>query len=665
MRKKLIWAVGIWIVMGAVVVLAFLYTRNHPAKEPIEDERITHYYRGPQPGQLIPILESSLKEKDLLNHRDRLDSLVHFNATVLQANKDKLKELKDLEKSASGKDRQAIQAIIAEAENYGTTDLKSPKDLEVLWAEFKATGKEEIIQRILGVVDSRTTGEPRKLSDAAKAFLIKKAPFHTEVLRYLSKEPREEALRGEIAEILKTVTTSTNPWDLHNERGRNFANLRKYEDALKEYETALTYYPDSCVVHFNMALVYEMMGKMKEAFAFNQKAARIDPEEPSISYNLGRHYNLLKRPDEAIQCYLKALESEPDNPLYNHAIARTYQDRGDKENAVLYFRKYLEYAPNGEHVVLVKKYLASVGVTMEDNPSDPIAMMKKRAYGDLEKYLASLLTRKDKSEEGISYLSVAYQRLCLNEDIKYKYELWTKYFGEWVKHNPSSHFANACAGIFYVRYAWDARGSGWGNTVVKEGAKLYQDRLLAAKDYLDKAYQLNASDPAVPAWLITAAMGLGLEEEEMEQQFRRAVKADKTDYDGYKAKLVYLAPKWHGSAEKMFRFAREAARQAPAGSMVPVVLAAAHWEMYYGSRDQDGYFKDPRVWEEVKEVYSTVAKAFPNSKNLHNRFAAAAYLAGDRETARRELERIKNDYVPEVWGSRKYFEAVKKEVLGG
>jgi tetratricopeptide (TPR) repeat protein len=242
-------------------------------------------------------------------------------------------------------------------------------------------------------------------------------------------------------------------------------------------------------------------------------------------------------------------------------------------------------------------------------------------------------------------------------------EKWLANFEAWLQSKPSSHFANTAIGIFYVNYAWHARGAGYANTITNEGYRLFQERLTKAQDYLEKAYLVDPSDPMAPRWLIKVALGLGSEYAEMEKQFQRALQADRTEFTAYYAKLNYLMPKWHGSEEEMLSFARDTAKNAPADSLAPLVLAQAHWEMYYHSENKKMYFKQPEVWREVKAVYTTVGQRFPKSKERHNWFALTAYLAGDFDTARQEMAKIQNDWSESVWRNHAYFSKVKEDIL--
>ncbi len=667
-HKRIFWTDGIWMIFIGISIFLYLCTGCTPKKQSVEDGRITYYYRNPKPDELISVLETVLKQKGLISEETHFGPLAHFFATVIQGNMSKLEELKTFQKNYSGKGREAINRIIEEVENYKPVELRSPDDLEFLWAEFKATGDKEIIERIIKIVDWPGPSGENRLGDAAKKFLIRKAPQHVELYDLLNE--KSESSRGNekrlIDEILNTIkVSSADPAQIYMHRGVNYANQGKYGDALKDFQEALNYFPDYSTVYVNMANMYEKMGKSQEAFDAMKKAVEIDPNDPIACYGLGRHYSFLRKYDDAIKYTLKALEYFPNKPLYLHALARCYQDKGDKENAVIYFKKYLEYAPNGEHVFLVKQYLASVGKAVEEDPTDIVVMLQKKNFESLEENLGTLLREKKKDKDGCSLLRQAYRKLCEQPDVKREFEFvkWINYFRDWLNRNNSSHFASACMGDLHIQYAWHARGSGWGSTVTNEGDRLLRERLLAARDYLEKAYSLDPSDPIVPAMLITVAMGLGSKYEEVEKQFQRAVGADSSEYAAYSSKLNYLMPKWYGSRDQMFLFASKAVKSAPPNSLIPLIMVEAHMEMYRRSDDSSFYFKNAYVWKEMKEVYLTLLKAFPESKRIHNLYAVTAYLAGEPQTAREELKIIGAEWSEEAWGDKKYFEKVRKELM--
>jgi len=634
---------------------------GNPSKQFKEDERITYYYRDPRPNELIPILESTLREKDAISNSKPVKPLVHFFATALQKDLNKVKNLKTLQQSYSGEAGRLLQALTEEARNYHPADLKSPEDLELLWSEYKASGNKEIIERLIKVITGTTPPKANNLRDPVKQFLIKIAPHHFEVYGTLRKRP--ESLIGEIVTIIHH--SAFGPADEHLSRGLNLYNEKKYNEAMQEFNKSLSYVPDYCSTYMNIANIYDEQKNFWEAIKAGKRAVSIEPDNPGALSNLAFYYGRLNEQDEAIKWYQKCLEYDPKKVDCHYGLGATYIRKRDTDKAVVHFKKYVEYAPNGTHVAKAKQYLASVGQTVKEEPTNVATMFQNKRYDVLEKHLLSLLRERNRDKDGQSPLTLAYQKICNIEEPERSYATKIALLKSWLGQYNSSHFANACLGMVYIDYAWDARGEGYANTITEEGGHQYEDRILTAKKYLEKAYSLDQSDPNAPARLITVAMGLGLERKEMERQFQRAILADPTDKEAYFAKLEYLKPKWYGSKEEMFSFAREAMRKASPNSMIPMVLMAAHLEMYYRSGQNASYFRNPNVWKEMKEVYQTVTKSFPEAKTIHNWFARTAYLAGDYEVAREELKKIGDDWQnrqKQIWGDKKTFEEVKREL---
>ncbi len=92
--------------------------------------------------------------------------------------------------------------------------------------------------------------------------------------------------------------------------------------------------------------------------------------------------------------------------------------------------------------------------------------------------------------------------------------------------------------------------------------------------------------------------------------------------------------------------------------MAPVILAKAHWSYYHSEKDIR-HFKKAEVWNELKTLQTELIRRFPHSLKRHNWFAKSACLAGDFETARREFEEIGDNWLKNVWSTKKDFEYYK------
>ncbi len=639
--------------------------KGDPSKQFNEDERITYYYRDPQSNELIPILESILGEKDALGNSKPVKPLVHFFATALQKDMNKVKDLEALQQKYSGKDRQLIQGIVEQARNYHPADLRSPEDLELLWSEYKASGNKEIVERLIKVITGPTPSKANDLRDPAAICLMKMAVCHIEVFGMLRKNSESSA--GSKSKLLREIIGTIDhfafdPADEHLGRGLNFYKEKKYSEAMQEFNKSLSYVPDSCRTYMNIANIYDDQKNFWEAIKVGKKAVSIAPDNTGALYNLALYYQHLKEYDEAIKWYRKCLEYDPKETDCHYGLGATYVYMREKDKAVAPFKKYLEYAPNGTHATYIKEFLVSIGRPVDEDPGDVAAMLQNKRYDVLEKHLLSLLRDKKREKDGVSSLSQAYTKLCHVEEGEWSFGARINQFKAWLTQYNSSHFANACLGIVYIDLAWYARGGGYANTITEVSGRIFKINLLSARHHLEKAYSLDQSDAAVPAKLITVATGLGLDRNEMERQFQRAISADPTDHQAYFNKLMYLMPKWLGSKEEMFSFARESVRKAPPKTRIPMVLPVAHWEMYLRSEGDASYFRDPKIWKEVKEVYQTVTKSFPGANSTLNWFARTAYLAGDYDTAREELKKIGDHWDKDAWGNKNAFEEVKKEL---
>ena len=253
-----------------------------------EDERITYYYRNPN--ELILILESILREKDAISDSKTVKPLVHFFASALQKDLNKVKDLKALQQSYSGEARRLIQTMMEEAKNYHPADLRSPQDLELLWSEYKASGNKEIIEMLINVITATATSKTINLRDHAKQFLIKIAPYHSEVSTTLGN--RYDTLTGSertlLSEVVNTLTHNVyKPANEHLIRGENFYLQGNYDKALAEFNRGLSYFPDYCSIYMDIANIYDDQNRTQEAIKVGKRAVRIEPDNPRAIANVG------------------------------------------------------------------------------------------------------------------------------------------------------------------------------------------------------------------------------------------------------------------------------------------------------------------------------------------------------------------------------------------
>lgn len=158
--------------------------------------------------------------------------------------------------------------------------------------------------------------------------VIKKFPTSSEGYYYKSyllqnEQKFEEALRvfNQIEELNDMVV-----FDFHRLRAPIYMSLKRYAEALQEYDRAVwMYYFDDPIVYHDRALCYEAMGKHTEAIQDMNKAIRYDSTSENYYNYRGLLESKIGKYKEAISDFTKAIAL---NPMFAYA----YNNRGDAES---------------------------------------------------------------------------------------------------------------------------------------------------------------------------------------------------------------------------------------------------------------------------------------------------------------------------------------------
>jgi len=116
-------------------------------------------------------------------------------------------------------------------------------------------------------------------------------------------------------------------------------------------------------------------------------------------------------------------------------------------------------------------------------------------------------------------------------------------------------------------------------------------------------------------------MGLSLDEDIMEEWFQKAVKADPISFGAYNRKLLYLAPKWHGTEKKYLQFAKYCYENSPSQSIIQENMIYYMIEKCPKANAME-FFKTPSVKKMVDKIYSDTLKTFPKTATLRKEYAS-------------------------------------------
>jgi hypothetical protein len=174
------------------------------------------------------------------------------------------------------------------------------------------------------------------------------------------------------------------------------------------------------------------------------------------------------------------------------------------------------------------------------------------------------------------------------------------------------------------------RGSGYSDSVTKEGWKGFNDNLALEEKALNRAWELNSTDPRTAVEGIYLELGQGKGRDRMEQWFNRAMENDPEDYDACSAKLTYLEPKWYGSTAEMLEFGRECVQNTNWSGTVPLILVDAHYNIcneYTDASERTNYWKQPDVWADINSSYERYLQDNPDDSSRIAYYARYAYYA--------------------------------------
>ncbi len=125
-----------------------------------------------------------------------------------------------------------------------------------------------------------------------------------------------------------------------------------YQDALKEYQSALSQNPDKDMetrIRFNMSIIYDNLDMKEESLNQLLKAIEINPALFVLHLNLAHTYKDLGRNQEAITEFNKALEIDSnyaDVYLIYYNLGHIYNKMANYEEAVKYLDKSLSLKPD-------------------------------------------------------------------------------------------------------------------------------------------------------------------------------------------------------------------------------------------------------------------------------------------------------------------------------
>lgn len=294
------------------------------------------------------------------------------------------------------------------------------------------------------------------------------------------------------------------------------------------------------------------------------------------------------------------------------------------------------------------------GVVARDSWKAELRLLfDQREYAQLEKIASKIRKDNERFPEGVLKIGVFYR--AFEKPTTESDESWMRLiaqFEEWRRTFPESVTPRVGEALVWQKYAMNARGGGYSNTVTEQGWKLYHERQEKARVLVEKP-PLRGIDDHERHWLLLLLSYDG-DPSMFENNFSKAIAFDPSYLPFYQQKASYLLPRYNGAPGDSIRFANEAVNLAPKNQGM-IVYASIMWHLWACKEIKT--FREPGVsWEKFKRGFSDLEKLYPGSRWNLNWFCRLACIAGDIETAQLLFKRIGSQPYIEAWGNRSKFE---------
>lgn len=187
--------------------------------------------------------------------------------------------------------------------------------IQCLQAAFDL-GEEEAVEQSQ---TSSAAGGAAEATTSTEGKIDQLSLFDLYEMHYLEKNP--ETLK--LAESIKN-------------EGNRLMKDGKYNEALLQYNRAITYDPKNPIFYCNRAAAYSRLGDNDRAIIDCKTALVYNPNYGKAYGRLGIAYLNLGKYEEAQQAYTKAIELEPDNEHYrtNLEVARNARNYPQNNNMI-------------------------------------------------------------------------------------------------------------------------------------------------------------------------------------------------------------------------------------------------------------------------------------------------------------------------------------------
>ena len=144
---------------------------------------------------------------------------------------------------------------------------------------------------------------------------------------------------------LESIKPTVTDFYRHVMAGLERMDKQRQQEAIQEFEQALTIYPDDFEVHNSLGVAYSAIGNHAQAIDHCRKAVHLSPDYPDAHSNLASVLSTAGRTAEAIPEFNRALELDPSNAVAHASLGGILADRGRLDEAIQHLKQAVEAKP--------------------------------------------------------------------------------------------------------------------------------------------------------------------------------------------------------------------------------------------------------------------------------------------------------------------------------
>jgi tetratricopeptide (TPR) repeat protein len=134
-------------------------------------------------------------------------------------------------------------------------------------------------------------------------------------------------------------------FDKYFDMGNYYANLKKYDLAIKSYTKAIELNPNDANTYYNRGIAYNKLKNYSSAIKDYTKAIELNPNDADAYNNRGLVYTHLKKDDLAIKDYNKAIELNSNDANAYLGRGYSYSKIKNYELSIKDYKKAIELNP--------------------------------------------------------------------------------------------------------------------------------------------------------------------------------------------------------------------------------------------------------------------------------------------------------------------------------